>query len=111
MAGKVSPLEGKIWGQKVGDLFTGFDCQNVVLGSMNNNGLNMWYSFNFGLVHFIAFSSEVFFAASNNVQERMLTWLKKDLEQSGYNLSIFDSLYDTNLEIKDIEYAYSLETP
>tara|TARA_R100001443_G_scaffold57634_2_gene68334 strand:- start:4349 stop:5038 length:690 start_codon:yes stop_codon:yes gene_type:complete len=30
--------EGKIWGQKVGDLFTGFDCQNVVLGSMNNNG-------------------------------------------------------------------------
>ena len=53
--------------------------------SMNNNGLNMWYSFNFGLVHFIAFSSEVFFAASNDVQERMLTWLKKDLEQANLN--------------------------
>ena len=30
--------EGKLWGQKVGDLFTGFDCSNVVLGSMANNG-------------------------------------------------------------------------
>lgn len=30
--------EGKIWGSKVGDLFTGFDCTNVVLGSLTNNG-------------------------------------------------------------------------
>ncbi len=30
--------EGKIWGSKVGDLVTGFDCTNVVLGSMSNAG-------------------------------------------------------------------------
>jgi hypothetical protein len=30
--------EGKIWGSKVGDLLTGFDCTNVVLGSMSNAG-------------------------------------------------------------------------
>ena len=30
--------EGKIWGKKDGDLFTGFDCTNVVLGTMTNNG-------------------------------------------------------------------------
>ena len=30
--------EGKIWGSKVGDLFTGFDCTNVVLGTMSNSG-------------------------------------------------------------------------
>jgi len=30
--------EGKIWGSKVGDLVTGFDATNVVLGSMSNAG-------------------------------------------------------------------------
>ena len=30
--------EGKIWGKKTGNLFTGFPCSNVVLGSMNNAG-------------------------------------------------------------------------
>ena len=30
--------EGKIWGSKVGDLFTGFDCTNVVLGTLSNAG-------------------------------------------------------------------------
>jgi hypothetical protein len=30
--------EGKIWGSKVGDLLTGFDATNVVLGSMSNAG-------------------------------------------------------------------------
>ena len=30
--------EGKIWGSKVGNLFSGFDCTNVVLGSLTNNG-------------------------------------------------------------------------
>jgi len=30
--------EGKIWGSKVGDKFTGFDCTNVVLGSLTNSG-------------------------------------------------------------------------
>ena len=30
--------QGLIWGQQVGDLFTGFDVSNVVLGSMTNAG-------------------------------------------------------------------------
>ena len=30
--------QGLIWGQQVGDLFTGFDISNVVLGSMTNAG-------------------------------------------------------------------------
>ena len=30
--------EGKIWGKKDGDLYTGFPCTNVVLGSMTNAG-------------------------------------------------------------------------
>ena len=30
--------EGKIWGKKSGDLYTGFPCTNVVLGSMTNAG-------------------------------------------------------------------------
>ena len=30
--------EGKIWGSKVGDLFTGFPAANVVLGTMSNAG-------------------------------------------------------------------------
>ena len=30
--------EGKIWGSQTGDLFKGFDCTNVVLGSLTNNG-------------------------------------------------------------------------
>lgn len=30
--------EGTIWGSKVGDKFTGFDCTNVVLGSLTNSG-------------------------------------------------------------------------
>jgi len=30
--------EGKIWGSKTGDLFKGFDCTNVVLGSLTNSG-------------------------------------------------------------------------
>lgn len=30
--------EGKIWGSLIGDKFTGFDCTNVVLGSLMNNG-------------------------------------------------------------------------
>ena len=30
--------EGKIWGSKVGNLVSGFDCTNVVLGSLTNSG-------------------------------------------------------------------------
>ncbi len=30
--------EGKIWGSQTGDLFKGFDCTNIVLGSLTNNG-------------------------------------------------------------------------
>ena len=30
--------QGLIWGQRVGDLFTGFDCENVVIETMVNNG-------------------------------------------------------------------------
>lgn len=30
--------QGLIWGQRVGDLFTGFDCENVVIETMTNNG-------------------------------------------------------------------------
>ena len=30
--------EGKIWGSQTGDLFKGFDCTNVVLGSLTNSG-------------------------------------------------------------------------
>lgn len=30
--------EGKIWGSKVGDIFTGFPCTNAVLGGLTNNG-------------------------------------------------------------------------
>ena len=30
--------QGLVWGQQVGDLFTGFDVSNVVLGSMTNAG-------------------------------------------------------------------------
>ena len=30
--------EGKIWGSQTGDLFKGFDCANIVLGSLTNNG-------------------------------------------------------------------------
>lgn len=30
--------EGKIWAKKDGDIVTGFDCSNVILGTMTNNG-------------------------------------------------------------------------
>ena len=30
--------EGKIWGKKVGNIFSGIDCTNVVLGSLTNSG-------------------------------------------------------------------------
>jgi len=30
--------QGLIWGQRVGDLFTGFDCENVVIETMINSG-------------------------------------------------------------------------
>tara|TARA_R110000824_G_scaffold395070_5_gene595386 strand:- start:11415 stop:12077 length:663 start_codon:yes stop_codon:yes gene_type:complete len=30
--------QGLIWGQRVGDLFTGFDCENVVIETMVNSG-------------------------------------------------------------------------
>lgn len=30
--------EGKIWGKKDGDILTGFDCANVILGTMTNAG-------------------------------------------------------------------------
>jgi len=30
--------QGLIWGQRVGDLFTGFDCENVVIETMTNSG-------------------------------------------------------------------------
>ena len=35
--------------------------------------------------------------------------LQKEFEQSGYNIPEFESFYNNNLQIEDIEYVYSLE--
>lgn len=42
-------------------------------------GRDMWYSYDHGLLHMVSFSTEIFFAACETTQTRMLQWLEKDL--------------------------------
>eukprot|EP00854_Cymbomonas_tetramitiformis_P014426 gene14426-17055_t len=48
-------------------------------GSDHLRGTDMWHSWNLGPVHFVSYSSEVFFSSSNATQQRMIDWLEQDL--------------------------------
>ena len=48
-------------------------------GSDTDEGMDMWHSYNLGGIHFISYSSEVFFSATDETQSRMVQWLTVDL--------------------------------
>ena len=47
--------------------------------SFAESGLRMWHSWELGPVHFISYSSEVFFSGSNETQKAQADWLRADL--------------------------------
>ena len=47
---------------------------------MPGNGSNLWYSFNAGKAHFIAYSSELIFYSMNYTQAQQLEFLENDLQ-------------------------------
>eukprot|EP00048_Salpingoeca_helianthica_P006246 m.96263 g.96263 ORF g.96263 m.96263 type:complete len:536 (-) comp13931_c0_seq3:29-1636(-) len=50
----------------------------------SRDGFDMWHSWNAQLVHFIAYSSEVFFARKDDVKIQ-LSWLEQDLIEANKN--------------------------
>ncbi|CAD5117209.1 unnamed protein product [Dimorphilus gyrociliatus] len=46
---------------------------------------SMWYSFDVGQIHFIAYSSETFYTGSQTGHCSQYDWLKKDLEKANRN--------------------------
>eukprot|EP01116_Phalansterium_solitarium_P021458 TRINITY_DN6676_c0_g1_i1.p1 TRINITY_DN6676_c0_g1~~TRINITY_DN6676_c0_g1_i1.p1 ORF type:complete len:551 (-),score=77.47 TRINITY_DN6676_c0_g1_i1:162-1814(-) len=49
--------------------------------SDENDGWDMWHSWDLQNVHFIAYSSEIFFARTQDIQ-RQYEWLKQDLDRA-----------------------------
>ena len=48
---------------------------------------NLWYSFDMGLIHFVIYSSEVFFSGDDSAVESMIVWLKNDLDKANMQRS------------------------
>ena len=48
---------------------------------------NLWYSFDIGPIHFVIYSTEVFFGDDERTVESMITWLKDDLDKANLQRS------------------------
>ena len=66
-------------GEEHAEYFAHYRSRFTMPRAGRRSDLDMWYSFDVGLVHFVSYSSEVFFSASQTTQQRMLRWLKADL--------------------------------
>lgn len=61
---------------------------NIEVGAGYSSGsdTNLWYSFDLGLIHFVAFDTEVYNYYSDPGQiQRQLNWLEADLEKANQN--------------------------
>ena len=50
-----------------------------------DDGYDMWYSMDMGLIHFIGFSTEVLFYDVNNEKQPQFEWLENDLKKANQN--------------------------
>ena len=56
------------------------------LGQHSNSGTGLWYSFNQGLVHYVAINTEVWAYYPDEAQQaRQMQWLKQDLAKANAN--------------------------
>lgn len=56
------------------------------VGQNSNSGVNLWYSFDMNMVHFVAIDTEVYAYSTDQGQiERQLNWLEQDLIKANNN--------------------------
>lgn len=48
---------------------------------------NLWYSFDIDSIHFVIYSTEVFFSGDDSAVESMIVWLKNDLDKANLQRS------------------------
>ncbi|RMX42635.1 hypothetical protein pdam_00010287 [Pocillopora damicornis] len=63
-----------------------FSNMELGVGETSGSGTSLWWSMDIGLIHFVAFDSEVYYYYSNKGQiQRQLNWLEADLIKANQN--------------------------
>ncbi|XP_058947647.2 acid phosphatase type 7 isoform X2 [Pocillopora verrucosa] len=63
-----------------------FSSMELGVGETSGSGTSLWWSMDIGLIHFVAFDSEVYHYYSNKGQiQRQLNWLEADLIKANQN--------------------------